>query len=99
MTEPNISRPIETPALRAPNVDVFVEFSARGMWEVPFWNLAAQAGHCHLHRRNFASAVDHAPDLAGFGATLRFSDTADRGRQLWTFTFECGAVALLCAWG
>jgi hypothetical protein len=83
----------------APRVGVSVEFNARGMWEVPFWNLAARAGHRHLHRRSFPTAAGAAPDLIALGAQLEFSDDVDHGRQLWTYSFERGAVALLCAWG
>jgi hypothetical protein len=57
----------DRPLQRSPVVE-FVEFNARGIWEVPFWNLGARAGHRHLNRRNFASAVRQVPDLGGLGA-------------------------------
>src|SRR4051794_8839499 len=86
-------------ASAAPLVGVSVEFNARGMWEVPFWNLAARAGYRHLHRRGFPIAGGGTPDLTAFGARLEFSDDAHRGGRLQTYAFERGAVALLWMWG
>jgi hypothetical protein len=80
--------------LRPEPVAVVTSFNARGMWEAPFWNVGAQAGHRHLHRLEFPTLIDAPPELERLGGELIFSDCGREARQLFTYRFR-RAVALL----
>src|SRR5688572_13442279 len=90
--------PETDPLTGGPPVGVSVDFFVRGMWEIPFWNIASQAGFCHLHRRRFPCQSDRPPDLSALGAELRFSDCGLPGRKVWTYLAD-GAVLMLVGSG
>jgi hypothetical protein len=70
------------------------------MWEVPFWNLAAQAGHRHLHRRHTATEHEQPPEevITALRGRLAFSDNSPGNRRLFTFKLPAATV-LLSIWG
>ena len=82
-------------AAGGPEVAVNVDFHARGMWEVPFWNHGARAGYRHLHRGAFQCDSVTAPDLCSLGGELAFSDLGSEHRRVFTYVFQRGACGLL----
>ncbi|MEA2294419.1 MAG: hypothetical protein QOE86_2058 [Solirubrobacteraceae bacterium] len=71
-----------------------MQFGARGVWEMQFWNLAAEAGHRHLSRNGFRTAVVTPPDLSHAGGELLFSECSALGRGQWTYGWP-DAIGLL----